>query len=281
MSDPTNPRVTATANVTIRQRPTVMLMLVRVRAAEATLDLGLTEVKRRSAEAAQRLARLGASQVAVGEPHSDDQADPDPMAKMRAAAMPRHLQRTGDAVPEERRGVNIMLMASWEIATLTAEEALLLVDRLRFEAAADAVEQNPQPPAQATAWAGPEEQLRQMMAQMAQMTQPPPADLTPQFLYIARLNEEFQARAASEAYAMTRQKAERLAEAAGRRLGDLVSLHSSPYGVDSRSDLLMERQRCLAWLAASSYHLTDGESVSEALRAAEFSISLTATFSLV
>jgi hypothetical protein len=279
VSDTNHPRVTVTANVAIRQRPTLMLMLVRVRAAEATLELGLAEVKKRGAEAAHRLARLGASNVEVGEPHADDQADPDPMAKMRAAAMPRALRRAGEAAPAERRGVNVLLTAKWDISSLPAEDALLLVDRLRFEAAADAAEHPAEQPPAPSPWAGPEEQLREMMAQMAQLTQPS-ADLSPQFLYVARLTDDLQAKAAAEAYATAREKAGRLAHAAGRKLGELASLHTGPFGLDTRSDLILERQRCVAWLAASSYHLVEGESVSESLRAAEFSVSVTATFLL-
>ncbi len=280
MNDSNRARVTVTANVPIRQRPTLLLMVVRVRAAEATLDLGLTEVKKRAGEAAHRLGRLGASSVEIGEPHADEQAEPDPMAKMRAAAMPRARRRSGEGTPAERRGVNVFLTAMWDISTLPADEALQLVDRLRFEAAADAAEHPPEPPAAAAQWAGPEEQLREMMAQMAQLTQPPPADLSPQFLFVARLTDVQYGKAAAEAVATARQKAERLAHATGRRLGDLVSLHTGPFGLDTRSDVLMERQRCMAWLASSSYHLLDGEAVSESLRAAEFNVNVNATFYL-
>jgi hypothetical protein len=74
--------------------------------------------------------------------------------------------------------------------------------------------------------------------------------------------------------------AERLAHAAGRRLGELSALNSSPYGGDSRADRLMERQRCAALLGASSYDLREGEVVSEDSRAVEMTVSVHATHHL-
>src|SRR5262249_59989418 len=91
MTDASRPPTTVSTNATasVRIRPALLLMLVRVRAAEATLELGLAEVKQRSADAARRLTRLGAARVDAGEPHEDDRADPDPLARLRAAATRR------------------------------------------------------------------------------------------------------------------------------------------------------------------------------------------------
>ena len=124
-------------SASVRLRPALLLMLVRVRAAEATLELGLAEVKRRCADASRRLTRLGAARVEAGEPHEDDRAETDQMARMRAAAVQR-LPRPAHAPLPERRGVNVTLTGTWDIAALSAEEVLLLVDQLRFDAAADA-----------------------------------------------------------------------------------------------------------------------------------------------
>src|SRR5262245_9114330 len=147
MTDTTRPRTTVITNAiaSVRLRPALVLMLVRVRAAEATLELGLADLKQRCADAVRRLTRLGATRVETGEPHEDDRADPDPMARVRAAATPRRRRPADGALPE-RRGVNVTLTATWEIAGLSAEEVLGLVDRLRFDAAADA--DAPEPPAE-------------------------------------------------------------------------------------------------------------------------------------
>jgi Protein of unknown function (DUF541) len=275
MTDNTHSRTTVSTNATVsvRQRPALLLMLVRVRAAEATLELGLADVKQRCADAVRRLTRLGAKRVDAGEAHSDDHANPDPMAKMRAAAMPR-LGRPAAAPPAERRGVNVALTATWDIAGLSVEEVLLLVDRLRFDADANVdPTDGTHPSADLPPWAGPEEQLRTIMAQVTD----PPEDRSPKFLYVARPSDEHMARAAAEAYAAARRAAERLAHAAGRRLGELTSLSS---GADVRADRLMERQRCAALLAASSYDLREGEVVSEDPRTAEVTLSVHATHHL-
>ena len=223
MTDVSRPRSTVSTNATatVRLRPALLLMLVRVRAAAATLELGLADVKQRCADAARRLTRLGAARVEAGEPHEDDRADQDPMARLRAAATPRR-PRPADAPLPERPGVNITLTATWDIAALSAEEVLMLVDQLRFDAAADA--DPPDPPAYPPPWSEPEEQLRSLMAQV---TEPPPTDRSPKFLYVARPSDEQLARATAEAYGVARRMAERLAHAAGRRLGELASLNSS------------------------------------------------------
>ena len=82
MTDATRPRATVSTHATVvkRLQPALLLMIVRVRAAEATLELGLTDVKQRSADTVRRLTRLGATQVEAGEPHTDDHADADPMS---------------------------------------------------------------------------------------------------------------------------------------------------------------------------------------------------------
>jgi hypothetical protein len=276
MTDATRPRTTVSTNgtATVRLRPALLLMLVRVRSAEATLELRLADVKRRSADTARRLTRLGAARVEAGEPHEDDRAQLDPMARVRAAVAPRLPRPAGAPLPGPP-GLNVTLTATWDVAGLSAEEVLVLVDQLRFDAAADA---DPPPPApELPPWAGPEEQLRAMMAQAAE---PPPDDRAPKFLYVARAGEERLARAAAEAYAAARRKAERLAQAAGRRLGELASLGEGHVGAAGRPDQLMEQQRCAALLAASAYEPREGEVVSEDPRAVEVTVAVHATHRL-
>lgn len=277
MTDTPHPPATVSthATATVRLRPAVLVMVARGRAAAATLELGLAEVKRWAADAGRRLTRLGAARVAVGEPHPDDCADPDPMAGLRREARTR-LPRTPDAPPADRPGVNVTLTATWDIAGSSAEEVLLLVDRLRFDAAVDA--EPPAAPPAPPPGAGPEEQLRAMVAQMAELAMPPD-DLSPKFLYVARPGDDLLGRATAEAYAAARRLAERLAHAAGRRLGGLHSLSSGP-ATDGRTDRVMERQRCAALLAVSAYDSQPGEVVSEDPRSVELSVSVHVTHRL-
>jgi hypothetical protein len=248
-------------------------MFVRVRAAQATLELGLADLKQRCADAVRRLTLFGATQVETGEPHEDDRADPDPMARLQAAAMARRHRPPDEPLPRQK-GVNVTLTATWDIAGRSAEEVLLLIDQLRFDVAADL--DAPAPPAEPRASSEPEEQLRTFMAQM---TKPPPEDLSPKFLYVVRPTEEQLARAAAEAYGLARRGAERLAIASGRRLGELISL-THGHAVEARPDRLMEQQRCAALLAASSRDLREGEVVSEDSRAVGVTISVHVTHCL-
>jgi hypothetical protein len=257
--------------VTIRLRPSLLVMLKRVRSAEATLDQGLTDVKQRCEDISRRLTRLGASYVEAGDPHEDDLANPDPTARIQAAT--RSFRHPSARTPlPERPGVNVTLTATWDIAARSASDVLLLVDQLRFDAAADI--DPPEPPVEPPEWVDPAEQMQEFMARL---TAPPPDDLTPQFLYIARLTDEQYITATSKAYQLACRRAERLTTAAGRRLSGLTSLMYTNSGIEIRGDRIVEQHRCLTMLGASSYQLQEDEVVSSDSRAVAVSISIHVT----
>src|SRR5262245_24187717 len=167
-ANPSRTTVSASGAVTVRQRPSLLLMKVRLRAAEPTLELGLSKLKAQCDAASQWLKRLGALRVEFGEPHFDDQTDKDPMTRMRVAAARAMGKRPGPPPTANReRGVNVVATAVWQIEALSADQPLVLLDRLRFEAAedagsAEAAEETP-------SWASPEEQIREMMTRMQQL----------------------------------------------------------------------------------------------------------------
>lgn len=269
VSDTTRPKSTVctSATATERVRPGMMLMYLRVRAAEATMDHGLTTVRQRAEDAAGRLSRLGATWVRSGEPHEDDNASTDPMARWRPPPIPGL-----PPPPPARRGVNVTLTASWDVTGRSAEEVLRLTDRLRFEVTAD------EPEDEATedvpAWADPEEQVRQMMARSME---PPKEDVAPKFLFVARPGDDDLDRLTAGAYAAARRSIDRLARAAGRRAGELVSISGSESSFDH---LNIDRQRWKALLATGDYVPADNEVVSDDPRAAHLTISVIATFTL-
>lgn len=276
MPDASPPRthVNTTGLVTLRQRPSLLLMTVPLRATEATLELGLTKLKKQCEAASQWLQRLNAVRVEFGEPHFAAQANKDPLKQMRAVTAQALARRSGKpASGERRREVRVVLTAAWDIGALTAEETLVLVDRLQFEAADDpGVDHAAEEPA---AWSSPEEQLHNIMAQMAE----PVNDHAPQFLFVAQLSEEQLEKAAAEGFLLARRDAERLARAMGGRLGPLVSLHCSADVTGSgRADKLMERQRCGALLADSAYNLGEHEVVSDDPRSAEFTFRVQVSY---
>jgi hypothetical protein len=283
MADASASRTTVTCSgvVTVRQRPSLLLMKVRVRATEATLELGLAKLKEQHESTSRWLTRLGAVRVECGEPHFADQAEQDAMTRSRAAtAKAMRKLAPGAARPaDHERGVRAVLTATWEIGSMSAEETLVLVDRLRFEAAEDAGE--PEPTEPTPPWASPEEQIQKiMMAQVQQLTQPPEDDGAPVFLFVARLDTEQLEKAAAAAFSRARENAERLARAAGMQLGQLGSLHVGHAVDHARPDRLMDRHRCAALLAGCSYEPGEHEAVSDDPRAAEFAVSVSVSYSL-
>lgn len=268
-------RVNGSGSVTVRQRPSLLLMKFPFRVAEATLELGLAKLKGQREAAEQWLKRLGADRVEFGEPHFADQAEMDQLTraqKLAAKSLKNRLPKTSSS--ERRSGVRVVLTAFWDIASMSAEETLTLLDRLRFEVAEDAgpAETAEEPPS----WASPEEQLRQLTSQFVQ---PPTDEETPQFLFISRLSEEQLAKALAAALAEARRDVERLARAAELRLAGLSNFHFS-LANNHRHEKMMERQRCTGLLAGSSYDLGENEIVSDDLRSAEFTVSVNVWYCL-
>jgi hypothetical protein len=270
--------VGASGTATVRQRPALLLMKLRLRAAAATLELRLARLQKQCEVTTQWLKRLGAIRVEFGEPHFADQASnlAAALPMMRAAALALGNQ-PAEAAEERNRDVAVMMTALWNVAAMSAEETLVLVDRLRFEAAPEA--STPEASEDSPQWTTPEENFHEIMTQIIQ--QQAAADGAPQFLFIARLGEEQLQAAYAEAFSRARQHAERLARAAGMRLGKLAMVQSSDGALDqTRPDKFMDRQRCVALLAGSSYDLGEHEMVSDDPRAAEFTISVNVSYSL-
>ena len=64
--------VSGDGTATVWERPHLLVMTLPLRAAEATLDLGLAKLRASRDEAAGWLRRLGAARVEPGEPHFAD-----------------------------------------------------------------------------------------------------------------------------------------------------------------------------------------------------------------
>lgn len=279
MADANPPRTTlmAQGTATVRQRPSVLLMTIPLRASEATLELGLAKLKKRCEATAGWLRRLNAVRVEFGEPYFADQATPkDPVRAMRAAtarAMGKPAKPPSD---ESRRKLGVTVTATWDIAALSAEQTLVFVDQLRFEATPDPDPAETADPA--PTWTTPEEQMQQLMAQMAG---PPEEEVAPQILFVTRLTDEQMERAYAEAVGKARAGAERLARAAGRRLGELGMLNVTAGGMAvDRPDRLMERQRCMPLLADSTYQLGEHETVSDDPRSSDYTVAAHVSYHL-
>jgi hypothetical protein len=196
---------------------------------------------------------------------------------MEAAAAQALRLQSQPSSPVRKLEVCVILTAIWDIAALSAEELLVFVDRLRYEAAED------DPPAaepaeEPTEWSSPEDILRYSMTQVwGQGAE----SREPQFLFIARLSEEQLATASAEAFALARRNAENLARAMGMRVAQVSYVN---FGVGdtepSRTDLMMARQRSWSLLAGCSYTPGENEMISDDPRSAEFRVRADVSYHL-
>jgi hypothetical protein len=280
MADETvrRPTGSGSGSATIWLRPSLLLMKFPLKAAEATLELGLAKLKGQREAAAAWLRRLGAVRVEFGEPHFAEQAEVDPVVKMQAlsAKAMRKLAPEAAPAPSPGRAVRVVLTALWDVAAMSAEETLTLLDRLRFETTADV------PPEEAAegpaSWANPEDQLRAIFSHFAQLV---PDTVTPEFLFLSRPGEDALEKATAEAFAAARHSADRLARAAGMTLGALVSaLYRVSTVPDNRPHRVMERQRSATLLAGTAYDLREDEVASDDPRPVDVSVSVNVTYYL-
>lgn len=269
-----SPTVTTNGKEMIQLRPSLMLMLTRIRAAAATLELSLEDVQKQCRETTQRLLRLGATQVDAGEPHEDETADTDPTARLRTTFRVR-IPRLSKAQLPERPGINVLLTARWNVEDMSAEQILVLVDQLRFDSASTA-----EPPAESVETTTWEEPIEKYMEMMTKLHDEVPIDLKPQFLFITRPNEEALSRATSRAFEMSKRIAERLAKAAGKTLGELSSVSSSGVALENTHEKILAQHQFSSALNSSSYELLPEELVSDDVRPVSASVSLHATYVL-
>src|SRR5947209_4060158 len=113
--------VSSSGTASVRQRTSTMLMMVRLRAAEGTMERSLARLKARIAETTHLLKRLGADTVEAGEPLFDEQKEKNPMARLhaeasRAIAARRKSQDDDDT---SDRGINAVVTGMWSIAGLS------------------------------------------------------------------------------------------------------------------------------------------------------------------
>ncbi|HEV8059049.1 MAG TPA: hypothetical protein VGP68_04210 [Gemmataceae bacterium] len=278
MADSNQPKASVHSNgsVTVRQRPYLLLLRVQLRVQEATLELRLAKVKKLCQATSEWLKRLGANRVDFGEPFFADQTN-DPMKRMGAVARAVVRKSTGTAAPERSRDVNVIVTATWNIASLSPEDTLVLVDRLWFDLVPET--ETPEGESGQARWSSPEEEWREALMQV--LNQPVQDDCAPTFLFLSRLSEEDLDKAAAEAFKVAHRHAERLAKAAGRRLGEMGNIIGSPSRISQiRPDQLMQRQRCTALLAGTSFDLDEYEVVSDDLRAVDFTVGMSVTYTL-
>jgi hypothetical protein len=273
------PTVHCNGSVSVRVRPSELLLKTRLRVNESTLELRLSKLKKLRQMTVERLKCLGAKRVEFGDPYFSSQADKDPLKRMLPTARALTRPPDGGSGRDRARDVEVMATALWDISAMTAEETLILMDRLWFEIIPERdVAETRETDLQSSRWtseANAQEIVNQVMRRLE------PGEESVQFLCISRLNERQLDEAAAKAYFQAHQQADCLARASGKRLGELLTINSLNRHVDvMRPDRMMDRQRCMAILSGTSYEMGENEIVFDDACAVDFTVHVSCSFGL-
>jgi uncharacterized protein YggE len=214
--------------VVVKRNPTTMRVTIQLNESGKTLPEALNNLKDRRELAITQLEKLGARREAmlIGEP-SIPADDPNKARMMAALAMSNArggLRKTKGPTTPTSVAAQSFIGAEWKLPSGSLEEMLLIVKPLQDKiAAADLAglnEKKKQTPQ--------EEELSEEMQMMQQAYQNPnetkPGE--PRYFFIAELSAEERQKATAAAFEKARKNAERLATAAGLKLGKLQSIHS-------------------------------------------------------
>ena len=274
------PTVHCSGSASIRTRPSELLLKTRLRVDEATLELRLAKLKTLCEMTAEWLKRLGAKKVDFGDPYFSNHANKNPIRSLHSAARALTKAPAGGSGRERTRDVEVIVTALWDISTMTAEETLILMDRLWFEIIPETeVAETPETALETSrlsAEVNAQEILNRVMHRLE------PGEEPVQFLCISRLHEHQLEEASTQAYVQAHQQAERMARASGKRLGELLSLNPLHRQLDAhRPDRMMDRQRCMAILSGTTYEIGENETIFDDARTVEFTVQLSCTYGLV
>lgn len=278
-TDARQPTVHCNASVSVRTRPSTLLLKTRLRVDGATLELRLEKLKKLCQMTAEWLKRLGAKQVDFGDPYFSSQASKDPLKRLHPTARALTKPPAAGSGRDRARDVEVIVTALWDISTLTAEETLILMDQLWFEIIPETeAAETPETALETSRWSA-EANVQEIVNQVMRRLEP--GEEPVQFLCISRLDERQLDAAAAQAYVQAHEQAERLARASGKRLGKLLTINSLSRHMDAlRPDRLMDRQRCMAILSGTSYEMGENEIIFDDARAADFTFQMSCTYGL-
>lgn len=268
-------RFNAQGVVIVRQPPTQLMMKLPLQASGATLELGLASLRKQVAAADRWLQSLGASNILTGDPHFANTSSNDPIkrANEMTARMLGHAKPASQDAARTKT-VYQFLTAFWDLSGKSAEERLVLLDRLQFEAASDTpTTEESEPVPGHEGFNDPQ----QMQAMLAQMMKPKEDPRQAHFLFITRLGEGTVRQAYQDAFALACSNAELLATSAGFTLGRIESVNYG-HAFDHSAYRHLEQQACQTILAGTGYQPGENESVSEQPISADFRLTVTVFF---
>ena len=215
MTEPSarQPTVHTKGSVNVRVRPSELLLKTRLRVGEATLELRLAKLKALCQMTAEWLKRLGAKKVEFGDPYFSNQAKNDLVRHLHSAARAFTKAPAGGSGRERARDVEVIVTALWDISAMSAEETLILMDRLWFEIIPETEVAETPETALETSRLPAEGNVQEIVNQLIRQLEP--GEDPVQFLCISRVHERQIEEAATQAYVQARQEAERSRIAAG------------------------------------------------------------------
>jgi len=230
--------VSAVGTATLKRRPAALRVHVEVIAKGRSLKEALTKLKDLREAARVQLDALGAvkQSVSFGEPslsnvESAQRKQFEMMVRQRMTSRGKQVPK-GLQVPKSF-AVSSRLAADWPLEGGSAEELLLEAETLKEKIkAADLAGTK-----QAKELSPEEQELAEEMAEMmAQHGEEPVPVGEPLFTFVARITEAERDQATADAFAKAKAQAERLAGAAGVKLGPLVALSGTGGGSSAMMD---------------------------------------------
>jgi hypothetical protein len=268
--------VSAVGTATLERRPAALRVHIEVIAKGRSLEDALANLKDLREAARVQFDALGAvkESVSFGEPslsnvESAQRKQFEMMVRQRMTARGKQLPK-GLQVPKSF-AVSSRLAAEWPLESQTTEELLLESEALKEKIkVADLAGTK-----QAKELSPEEQELAEEMAEMmAEHGEEPVPVGEPLFTYVARITEAERDQAMADAFRKAKAQAERLAGAAGVKLGPLVALSGSGGGSSAMADPDMygmyggydyHRQQYFQQLIASGGATDDDESQNQAV----------------
>lgn len=276
------PTLTVHEQATVRSQPSELMMVAEVTAAGQTLQLALELLQRKRKAVADWMARLGAREVRFGTPRFPDQVVPaaTQMAERIQRRVRQQLSPHRSAEPPQESGRNVVVCfaATWSIAGMSADEVLILADRVRLEASEAENRQDAKSSAAEGRWS--EQSIPDFGAMMAAMSRPSEGN-EPHFLFLSQISEDCYRSTLSEAFRRAEREAQLLARAAGKELGEVTSIHSvrrDDTSVDQMNQ--MHRLQHAPALFEFPLHTARLQQVSESPKAADFTFTVGVTYAL-
>jgi uncharacterized protein YggE len=238
--------VSGIGTVTIEQQPTALRLSVDLIGRGKDLKTALAKLADRREAALIELGRLKADpeSVKIGDPTLA--TGTSQQAIMQQNLMQQLIRQRGTGFKLELPKVvktRARLTAEWPLVGKTGEDLLLLANELQERiTAADlggANEKAELTPEQA-------EVLEEMEAMMQNYGEQPIKDGQPMFVFVAKITDEQRNAALAEALKKARQRASRLAKAAGRDLGEPLGMIGHSAAVTDYTNLDYQFQHQLS-----------------------------------